>query len=112
MKKNFELAVVRSSNIEVGKRYLVSVHGEKQKWMKAISVPSVPLSKMTPEDKFVFATPNNKTVLELHTHGTGGPQFLVAKVKGKRGADVNARVTFYTRRAIENSAEGKTKKAA
>lgn len=91
------LAVVRSNKIEAGKRYLVAVHLDESRWMIAREVPNVPLSKMKPEDKFVFETAGrHPKKLELHIHGTGGPQFLVARVPALRGEGlVNSRVTFF-----------------
>lgn len=106
------LTVVRSNQIELDKRYMVDIHGHGSKWMKATKVPSVPLSKMTKNDEFVFETAGGKTVVSLRVHGTGGPQFLVAKVPGKRGSLVNARVTFYVKERETVAAPSSKKKAA
>lgn len=88
------LDMVRSSNIEVGQSYVVRVHGHDPIVMKCTRKPSRNLANMTPRDAFVFET--NDLKIRFKTHGTGGPQFLVTKVAGKRGGKVNARVTFYS----------------
>lgn len=113
MTTNSNLTIVRSNKIEEGKRYLVEIHGIGQKWMKAKSVPAVGLVNMTPKDAFVFGGTNGRGEdLILRTHGTGGPQFLVAKVPGKRGGMINARVTFYAKEAATATVEQPKKKAA
>lgn len=112
MSKNETFSVVRSNKIQVGKRYLVEIHGVGAKWMKAKEVAAVPLAQMTEKDRFVFGGLNGKGEdLILQTHGTGGPQFLVARVTGKRGGLVNARVTFHTK-SVETAVETKAARKA
>lgn len=111
MSKVYELNVVRSNQIVAGKRYIVQIHGQKAKMMKAVSVPEVPLSKMTPNDKFVFVTAGGIEHV-FHTHGKKGPQFLITKIKNKRGVMVNARVTFFKRKAVENVVDEPVKAVA
>ena len=78
-----KMIVVPSNKIEEGKRYFVKVHGTDGKWLKAFKVPHVPMKRMKKRDAFVFACRAGAPELVFKPHGTGGPQFLITKIKNK-----------------------------
>lgn len=90
-------ATIRADKLEIGRRYLVQVHGQTARVMTLREKPDVSISKMGDQDMFVFGygTTKNPREMVFQAHQNKGPKFLHTLVESKRGEGLaKARVTF------------------